>query len=134
MKRIDGGSYFHGKRWGKLGHCYGNGKTQSILGGRNYSGYYHKSFALEDAKVEILKVTDYRTPMGSIVIGRVKDRGYIQIAGPQRVNEIKEVSQIMLNFGADFVIIDGAIDRRSSAAPFISDGTILSTGLYSIEI
>ena len=87
-----------------------------------------KVLPLEDAKVEILKVTDYRTPMGSIVIGRVKDRGYIQIAGPQRVNEIKEVSQIMLNFGADFVIIDGAIDRRSSAAPFISDGTILSTG------
>src|SRR5699024_720521 len=36
-----------------------------------------------DAKVEILEVTDYRTPLGVIVIGRVKDKGYIQIAGPQ---------------------------------------------------
>ncbi|HLR35336.1 MAG TPA: hypothetical protein VK071_08440 [Tissierellales bacterium] len=81
-----------------------------------------------DAKVEILEVTDYRTPLGFIVIGRVKDKGYIQIAGPQRSSEIKKVSERMLQLGAEFVIIDGAIDRKSSAAPSISESTIVSTG------
>lgn len=81
-----------------------------------------------DAKIEILEVTDYRTPLGSIVIGRVKDRGYIQIAGPQKTSEIREVSEKMLKLGAEFVIIDGAIDRKSSAAPSISESTIVSTG------
>ncbi len=81
-----------------------------------------------DAKIEILEVTDYRTPLGSIVIGRVKDRGYIQIAGPQRSSEIRKVSEKMLQLGAEFVIIDGAIDRKSSAAPSISESTIVSTG------
>jgi hypothetical protein len=83
---------------------------------------------LGDANVEIINVTEYRTPMGSIVIGRIRDSGYVQIAGPQTVKETREVSNLMLNLGAEFVIIDGAQDRRSSAAPSVSEATILSTG------
>lgn len=84
--------------------------------------------SLGDANVEIIMVTDYRTPLGNVVIGRVKSSGYIQIAGPQSLKEIKQVSVIMLGLGAKFVLIDGALDRRSSAAPSISDATILATG------
>ena len=83
---------------------------------------------LGDANVEIINVTEYRTPMGPIVIGRIRDSGYVQIAGPQTVKETREVSNLMLNLGAEFVIIDGAQDRRSSAAPSVSEATILSTG------
>lgn len=83
---------------------------------------------LGDANIEIIHVTDYRTPLGEILIGRVKDSGYIQIAGPQTIKEIKEVADFMLEIGAELVIIDGALDRRTSAAPSISDATILSTG------
>lgn len=81
-----------------------------------------------DAKVEIISVTDYKTPLGSIIIARVKDSGYVQIGGPQTVKETKEVANKMLELGAEFVIIDGALDRISSAAPSVSEGTILSTG------
>lgn len=84
--------------------------------------------SLGDANVEILQVTDYRTPLGNVVIGRVRSSGYIQLAGPQSLKEIKEVSHIMLGLGAKFVLIDGALDRRSSAAPTIADATILATG------
>lgn len=84
--------------------------------------------SLGDANIEILKVTDHRTPMGNIVIGRVRNSGYVQIAGPQLLSEIREVSEIMLELGAEFVIIDGALDRISSADPRISEATILATG------
>lgn len=84
--------------------------------------------SLGDANVEIIQVTDYRTPLGNVVIGRVRSSGYIQLAGPQSLKEIKEVSDIMLGLGAKFVLIDGALDRRSSAAPTIADATILATG------
>ncbi|CCQ92732.1 conserved hypothetical protein [[Clostridium] ultunense Esp] len=84
--------------------------------------------SLGDATVEIMNITEYRTPLGEILIGRVKDSGYIQISGPQTTTEIKEVASLMLKLGAEMVIIDGAIDRRSSAAPSITDATILSTG------
>lgn len=83
---------------------------------------------LGDANIEIIYVTNYRTPLGEILIGRVKDGGYIQIAGPQTIREIKDVANLMLNIGAELIIIDGALDRRASAAPSISDATILSTG------
>lgn len=83
---------------------------------------------LGDANIEILKVTEYRTPLGEIIIGRVRDGGYVQIAGPQLLSEIKAVSDIMLNLGVKFVIIDGALDRLSQAAPAISEATVLSTG------
>lgn len=84
--------------------------------------------SLGDANIEILKVTDYRTPLGEVILGRVKSAGYIQIAGPQSLKEMKEVSDLMLGLGAKFVIIDGALDRKSSAAPSISEATLLSTG------
>lgn len=87
-----------------------------------------KMLELGDANIEILKVTQYRTPLGEIIIGRVKDGGYVQIAGPQLLSEVKEVADLMLNLGAKFVIIDGALDRLSQAAPTISEATILSTG------
>ncbi len=84
--------------------------------------------SLGDANIEIIKVTDYRTPLGNVVIGRVRSSGYIQLAGPQSLKEIKQVAEEMLSLGAKFVIIDGALDRRSSAAPSIADATILATG------
>lgn len=81
-----------------------------------------------DAKVEIIDVTKYTTSLGPIVIGKIKDSGYIQIAGPNTSTEIKEICDLMLGLGTELVIIDGAIDRKSSASPVISDGTILATG------
>lgn len=84
--------------------------------------------SLGDATIEIMNITEYRTPLGEILIGRVKDGGYIQISGPQTAAEIKDLANLMLKLGAEMVIIDGAIDRRSSAAPSITDATILSTG------
>ena len=87
-----------------------------------------KMLEQSDANIEILTVTEYRTPLGEIIIGRVKDGGYVQIAGPQLLSEVKEVSDMMLSLGAKVVIIDGALDRLSQAAPTISEATILSTG------
>lgn len=84
--------------------------------------------SLGDATIEIMNITEYRTPLGEILIGRVKDSGYIQISGPQTAKEIKEVANLMLELGGEMVIIDGAMDRRASAAPSITDATILSTG------
>ena len=50
---------------------------------------------LGDANIEIISVTEYRTPLGEIIIGRVRDGGYVQIAGPQRLSEIKAESLIL---------------------------------------
>lgn len=84
--------------------------------------------SIGDANIEILESTDYRTPIGDIIIGRVRSPGHIQIAGPRTLKEVKEVSDKLLSLGAEFVIIDGALDRKTPATPAISQATILSTG------
>ena len=103
-------------------------KPRIYVGEGNYIATAREMLNYGDANIEIIKVTEYRTPLGEIVIGRVRNGGYVQIAGPQLLSEIKSVSDIMLELGAEFVIIDGALDRITSAAPIISESTILSTG------
>lgn len=83
---------------------------------------------LGSAEVEILKTTDYRTPMGNIVIVKVVSKGNIEIGGPQSLKELNEITKLMYSLGAKITIIDGALDRKSSAAPIISEATILSSG------
>lgn len=84
--------------------------------------------SMSDASIEILKNTEFRTPMGNVIIAKVREAGYVQIAGPQLLSEQRLLSEDMLKMGVDLVVIDGAIDRVSQAAPTISEGTILATG------
>lgn len=81
-----------------------------------------------DAKLEILEVTDYATAMGRVVICRVKSGGLLEIAGPDTNSEIKEVAMKMRFYGAEIVLIDGAINRKTTASPSITEATILATG------
>ena len=87
-----------------------------------------KSIDRSDAIVEIIRITNYRSPIGNIVLGRVIDGGYIEIAGPQTILEMKELSNEILRLGADVVLVDGSINRIAVASPSVTDGTVLATG------
>lgn len=78
--------------------------------------------------IEILSVTDYNTPMGRVILGRARDDGYVEISGPHSAISTRRICDEMAALGAELVLIDGSLDRRASAAPYISDGTVLSTG------
>ncbi|HYE81032.1 MAG TPA: hypothetical protein VEG39_02565 [Clostridia bacterium] len=82
----------------------------------------------EYAGIEIFRVTDYNTPMGRVVLGRATEDGYVEISGPHSSMTIKEMCIEMQGLGAELVLIDGSLDRRASAAPYVSDGTVLATG------
>lgn len=82
----------------------------------------------EHAGIEIFRVTDYHTPMGRVVLGRATEDGYTEISGPLSSFTIKEMCREMQALGAELVLIDGSLDRRASAAPYVSDGTVLATG------
>lgn len=85
-------------------------------------------YELADAGMEILKKTRFSTPLGDLLICRVADSGYVQIAGPPAAMDTKRVCEEMLGYGCELIIIDGAIDRKSIASPETSDAIILSTG------
>jgi hypothetical protein len=87
-----------------------------------------KLYELADAGLEILSMTNYSTALGQIMICRVAESGYVQIAGPVNTRDHKKMCEEMLAFGAELILIDGAIDRKSIAAPDTSDAIILATG------
>lgn len=85
-------------------------------------------YELAEAGLEILKMTDYSTSIGKLMLCRVADSGYVQIAGPVITAEHKALCREMFGLGAELVLIDGAVDRKSIASPETSDAIILSTG------
>lgn len=85
-------------------------------------------YELAEAGLEILELTKFGTAIGDIMLCRVVESGYVQIAGPVATADNKKMCARMFDFGAELILIDGAIDRKSIAAPETSDAIILSTG------
>ncbi len=87
-----------------------------------------QALLMSDGKFEILDTTDFNTPMGKVVLVKVKEGGNVQIAGPSNTSDIKAVGEMLLNFGAEIVFIDGAIDRKAASSPVITDACVIATG------
>jgi len=81
-----------------------------------------------EVPIEIIKNTEISTPIGDILIVKILGNGYIELAGPSINVYLSKVCNELFELGCEFIIVDGAFDRRSYAAPLISDATILSTG------
>jgi len=87
-----------------------------------------KTLLLSDAKFEILETTGIQTPMGEVIIVKVRQDGNIQIAGPVNTKDMKYVCKKLIFYGADVVLVDGAIDRKAVSSPVITDACIIATG------
>jgi hypothetical protein len=77
---------------------------------------------------ELLEQTGIRTPLGEVLIARLRGAGAIEVAGPSVAAEVRDVSDAMLGHGAEQVLIDGAIDRRAASSPDVADGLLVATG------
>ena len=77
---------------------------------------------------DLLEQTDVRTPLGRVLIARLRGPGAIEVAGPSAAAQVRAVADAMLAHGAEQVLIDGAIDRRAASSPDVSDGLVMSTG------
>jgi|HubBroStandDraft_2_1064218.scaffolds.fasta_scaffold00447_2 hypothetical protein len=77
---------------------------------------------------ELLQDTGLRTPLGRVLIARLRDAGPIEVAGPSVAADVRMVSDTMLAHGAEHVLIDGAVNRRAASSPEVADGLVMSTG------
>jgi hypothetical protein len=77
---------------------------------------------------ELLEQTGVRTPLGRVLIARLRGLGAVEVAGPSAAADVRAVSDAMLAHGAEQVLIDGAIDRRAASSPDVADSLIVSTG------
>jgi len=77
---------------------------------------------------ELLEEPGIRTPLGRVLIARLRAAGTIEVAGPSAAADVRGVSYAMLSHGAERVLIDGAVDRRAASSPEVSDGLVVATG------
>jgi hypothetical protein len=85
-------------------------------------------FDAAEAELELLESSEFSTPLGEVFLARVKRAGLVELAGPGSVSSLRKLVAKMLDFGAEYVLVDGAINRLASASPLLTDGTILATG------
>ena len=81
-----------------------------------------------DITKEFLESTGISTPLGEVIIVRALSDGYVQLAGPSIIKELEQLSQSFLRLGAEKIIIDGAVGRRTLCTRSLTEGTILCTG------
>lgn len=77
---------------------------------------------------ELIEETTVRTPLGRVVIARLRGPGAIEVAGPSGAEDVRAVADAMLAHGAEQVLIDGAVDRRAASSPAVADQLVISTG------
>jgi hypothetical protein len=77
---------------------------------------------------ERVQRTGVRTPLGEVVIARLAESGAVEVAGPSAAEDLGRVSDAMLDYGAEQVLIDGSIDRRAASSPAVADGLVIATG------
>ncbi|MDY6827410.1 MAG: hypothetical protein SVV67_09610 [Bacillota bacterium] len=85
-------------------------------------------FETADAGLEFLEKSSFTTPLGPVLVGKVKEAGRVELAGPGSISGLRELVKTMYRRGSAQVLVDGAINRIASASPAVSDGTILATG------
>jgi hypothetical protein len=77
---------------------------------------------------DLLEDPGVRTPLGRVLVVRLRGAGAIEVAGPSAAADVRAVSDAMLAHGAEQILIDGAIDRRAASSPSVADGLVISTG------
>jgi len=115
-----------------------DGETEDIVTGTEKPAIYvHRGTLLATAKnpllssditKEILYTTGIQTPMGEVVIFRALSDGYVELMGPSINAYLRVVIRKLRELGCSTVIVDGALNRSSSADPSISEGVLLATG------
>ncbi len=80
-----------------------------------------------DAALMPLHTTDILTPFGPVVLYRALTEGQVILAGTRTGVQLSQLMELMED-ECDLILIDGALNRRRSATPSLSEATILCTG------
>ena len=88
-----------------------------------------REHGINDISREILAVIDdITTPLGRVVVAQALSAGNVMLAGPSMASQIPALMQILRDWGATKIIIDGAVGRKSLAIPQAAQAVVLATG------
>lgn len=78
-------------------------------------------------RTQVIADSGFNTILGGVYIYEAMEDGFIELVGPHSHSQLEQVIHLMEK-DADIILVDGAINRSSSAVPTITDGAILATG------
>ncbi|MFP4459558.1 MAG: hypothetical protein ACLFSQ_08240 [Candidatus Zixiibacteriota bacterium] len=87
------------------------------------------SLGFSDITKEILITTGINTPLGEIVILRALSSGYALLTGASTIDESIRIKNLLVEFGAQKIIFDGSVNRKSPATHRLSDSFALTFAL-----
>lgn len=114
-----------------------DGESEDILSGRAKPRIYIPAGTLVataegslqrcDALLEILELSEIRTPIGEVVLCRALSDGYVELAGPSSSDEMDLIAELVRQHEPDCLfIVDGALSRRSQAGSGRNEASILA--------
>jgi len=93
-----------------------------------YAATARACFDAAEAELEMIEESNLSTPLGPVCLAFVKKSGLIELAGPGSVSGLRLLFNKMFALGAEYGLVDGAINRIASASPQVTEGTVLATG------
>ncbi|MFL0248300.1 hypothetical protein [Candidatus Clostridium stratigraminis] len=81
-----------------------------------------------DITKEILETTNINTPMGEVIIAKALSDGFVELGGPSINAYMKQICDRLKTYGCEKIIVDGALSRKTTASPSVTEAAILSTG------
>jgi hypothetical protein len=81
-----------------------------------------------DITKEIIETTDINTPMGEVIIAKALSDGFVELGGPSINTYMKQICDRLKTFGCEKIIVDGALSRKTTASPSVTEAAILATG------
>lgn len=84
-------------------------------------------------QLSLLAETPFRTALGRVGIYRMVDTGPVELVGPVSAADAAILRVLLRQAGARRVLVDGAIDRKASAAPEVADIVMLATGMAMLD-
>ena len=88
----------------------------------------YNAYKKSDVQAKLLTRTGIDSLMGEVNIYKSFTKGgYIELVGINSSSRVKKI-KMMMPADIDLTLIDGALDRRSSAMPALTDAFIIATG------
>ncbi len=86
------------------------------------------AFESSTAHFEYLDTLAIETPLGEVLVARVRRPGTVVLAGLRYRADVQMAAEFLREAGAETVLIDGAYGRISAAHPDVADAIVVSTG------
>lgn len=98
---------------------------------RVYPGSYlvsaARSLDKSTARFRIVESLNIPTSLGETYLVGVLEEGEVELVGPRSRDEILRARKALERY-TDLILVDGALNRKTSAAPDLTDGTFLVVG------